>query len=108
LTQINITGSGYSNTQQTTASGLVSPNGVGEGGEMAKKILAAIDGSEHAWKAFDLAADVAKQSGAQLIVLHLVPFEPMSDAMRAFAEAEHMPVEEEKDATTSPGPWATA
>jgi nucleotide-binding universal stress UspA family protein len=63
---------------------------------MAKKILAAIDGSEHAWKALDLAAEMAKQSGAQLIVLHVVPFEPMSEALRAFAEAEHMPVEEEE------------
>jgi nucleotide-binding universal stress UspA family protein len=63
---------------------------------MAKKILAAIDGSEHAWKALDLAADMAKQHGAQLIVLHVVPYEPMSDALRAFAEAEHIPVEEEE------------
>jgi nucleotide-binding universal stress UspA family protein len=63
---------------------------------MAKKILAAIDGSEHAWKALDLAAEMAKQSGEQLIVLHVVPYEPMSEALRAFAEAEHMPVEEEE------------
>ena len=63
---------------------------------MAKKILAAIDGSEHAWKALDLAADMAKQSGAQLIVLHVVPYEPMSEALRAFADAEDMPVEEEE------------
>lgn len=63
---------------------------------MMKKILAAVDGSEHAWKALDLAADMAKQHGAQLIVLHVVPFEPMSEALRAFAEAEHMPVEEEE------------
>ena len=63
---------------------------------MAKKILAAIDGSGHAWKALDLAADMAKQSGAQLIVLHVVPYEPMSEALRAFADAEDMPVEEEE------------
>lgn len=62
---------------------------------MVRKILAAIDGSEHAWKALDLAADMAKQQGAQLIVLHVVPFEPMSAALRDFAEAEHIPVEEE-------------
>jgi nucleotide-binding universal stress UspA family protein len=62
---------------------------------MFKKILAAVDGSEHAWKALDLAADMAKQHRAQLIVLHVVPYEPMSEALRAFAEAEHMPVEEE-------------
>jgi nucleotide-binding universal stress UspA family protein len=63
---------------------------------MIKKILAAIDGSDHAWKALDLAADMAKQCGAQLIVLHVVPFEPISEAMRAFAAAEHIPVEEEE------------
>ena len=63
---------------------------------MIKKILAAMDGSDHAWKALDLAADMAKQHGAQLIVLHVVPFEPMSEALRVFAEAEHMPVEEEE------------
>lgn len=63
---------------------------------MTKKFLAAIDGSEHGWKALDLAADMAKQHGARLIVLHVVPFEPMSDALRAFAQAEHMPVQEEE------------
>ena len=63
---------------------------------MIRKILAAIDGSEHAWKALDLAADMAKQSGAQLIVLHVVPYEPMSEALRTFADAEDMPVEEEE------------
>ena len=63
---------------------------------MTKKFLAAIDGSEHGWKALDLAADMAKQHGARLIVLHVVPFEHMSDALRAFAQAEHMPVQEEE------------
>ena len=63
---------------------------------MTKKILAAIDGSEHGWKALDLAADMARQQGARLIVLHVVPFEPMSDALRAFADAEHIPIEEEE------------
>ena len=62
---------------------------------MTEKILAAIDGSEHAWKALDLAADMAKQHEAQLIVLHVVPFEPVSEALRAFATAEHLPLEEE-------------
>jgi nucleotide-binding universal stress UspA family protein len=62
---------------------------------MNGKILAAIDGSEHGWKALDLAADLAKQQDAELIVLHVVPYEPMSEALRAFAEAEHLPLEEE-------------
>ena len=82
---------------------------------MIRKILAAIDGSEHAWKALDLAADMAQQHSAQLIVLHVVRFEPLSvdrraafsggaaqapgtlgKALPAFAEAERVPVEEEE------------
>jgi nucleotide-binding universal stress UspA family protein len=63
---------------------------------MIKKILAAIDGSEHAWKALDVAAALAKQHGARLIALHVVPVEPVSEALRAFADAEHMSVEEEE------------
>jgi hypothetical protein len=63
--------------------------------EMIKKILAAIDGSEHAWKALDLAKDLAKLHGARLTVLHVVPYEPMADALRAFAAAENLPFEEE-------------
>ncbi len=62
---------------------------------MTGTILAAIDGSEHGWKALDLGADLAKQHGAQLIVLHVVPYEPMSGALRAFARAENLPIEEE-------------
>jgi nucleotide-binding universal stress UspA family protein len=62
---------------------------------MIKKILTAIDGSEHAWKALDLAADIAKQHGARLIVLHVVPIEPVSDSLREFAAAEGLAVEEE-------------
>jgi nucleotide-binding universal stress UspA family protein len=62
---------------------------------MIKKILTAIDGSEHAWKALDLAADIAKQHGARLIVLHVVPFEPVSESLREFAVAEGLAVEEE-------------
>jgi nucleotide-binding universal stress UspA family protein len=62
---------------------------------MTGKILAAIDGSEHGWKALDLAADLAKAREEELIVLHVVPYEPVSEALRAFARAEHLPLEEE-------------
>ena len=59
------------------------------------KVLVAIDGSDHAWKALDLAADLAKLHGARLLVLHVVPYEPLPEALRAFAAAEHIPIEEE-------------
>lgn len=62
---------------------------------MLEKILVAIDGSDHAWKALDLAADYAKLHGAQLIALHVVRHEPVPEGLRAFAEAEHIPLEEE-------------
>lgn len=60
------------------------------------KILVAIDGSDHAWKALDLAADLAKLHEARLIILHVVPYEAVPDALRAFAKAEHIPLEEER------------
>ncbi len=62
---------------------------------MNKKFLVAIDGSDHGWKALDLAADLAKSSGAELIVLHVVPYEPMPDGLAEFAKAEGFSVEEE-------------
>jgi len=63
---------------------------------MFKKILAAVDGSDHAWKALDLAAEMAKHHGAALIILHVVPYQDMPAELRDFAEAEHMPLEEER------------
>lgn len=61
---------------------------------MSKRFLVAIDGSEHAWKALDLAAELAESSAAELLVLHVVAFEPVPNAFREFAEAEHIPIEE--------------
>lgn len=62
---------------------------------MISKILVAVDGSEHAWKALDLACDLATQYGASVIALHVVPYEPMPEALRAFASTEHIRIEEE-------------
>ena len=43
-----------------------------------------------------LAADLAKGRGAELVlVLHVGADEPISEALRAFARAEHLPLEEE-------------
>ena len=63
---------------------------------MIEKLLVAIDGSDHANKALDVACDIAKNHGAKIIVLHVVPFEPLPDAIREFARIEHVPIEEER------------
>ena len=63
---------------------------------MIKKILAAIDGSDHAWKALNLATDMAKLHQAKLVILHVVPEQDISEAIRQFADAEHVPLEEER------------
>ncbi len=63
---------------------------------MSKKFLVAVDGSEHGWKALDLAADLAKASDANLVILHVVPYEPMPEGLEHFANAEGILVEEEK------------
>ena len=39
---------------------------------MFKKIVVAVDGSAHAKRAVDCAADVANKYGAELILLHVV------------------------------------
>ncbi len=63
---------------------------------MDKKFLVAIDGSDHGWKALDLATDLAKASNAELLILHVVPHEPMPEVLTQFARAEGFSIEEEK------------
>ncbi len=60
---------------------------------MAKRFLVAVDGSEHGWKALDLATDLAKLSEAELVVLHVVPYEPVPDGLEEWARMEGIPVE---------------
>jgi len=59
-----------------------------------RKILVALDGSDHGWKALDLAADLAKRYEAELTILHVVAYEPMPEELRKLATTEHMRVEE--------------
>jgi nucleotide-binding universal stress UspA family protein len=61
---------------------------------MSGKILVAIDGSDHAWKALELAADLAKARDAEVLVLHVVPYEPLPESLVAFARAENIPLDE--------------
>lgn len=53
-------------------------------------ILAAVDGSDHAFKAFDFAVDLADKYGARLIALYAVTDRPLSDAERRMAENEYL------------------
>lgn len=55
---------------------------------MIKRVLVALDGSEHANKATDLAGEMASRFGADLIVVHVVPDKPLSAAERKMAEVE--------------------
>jgi len=55
----------------------------------AKTIVVAIDGSDHANKAFDLAADLAATNTAKLIVLHVLPDAPLSEEERHLAAVEY-------------------
>ena len=62
---------------------------------MIKKFLVAVDGSDHGWKALDMAASLAKLLDAELVVMHVVPYERMSEGLKQFAKAEGIPIEEE-------------
>jgi nucleotide-binding universal stress UspA family protein len=66
---------------------------------MIKKFLIAVDGSDHGWRALELAADLAKLKDAELIIMHVVPhvvpYEAILEAHKQFAKAEGIPIEEE-------------
>ena len=62
---------------------------------MVEKILVAIDGSEQAWRAQDLASDIANLYGAELTILHVIPYEPLPEELREYARIEGIPMGEE-------------
>ena len=65
---------------------------------MIKRLLVALDGSDHAGKALELACEVANRFDAELIALHVIPDKPLSKAERRLAEVEfHAPVDESFD-----------
>ena len=55
-----------------------------------KRILVAIDGSEPAWRALDLACDFAKQFDAELVLYHAVTDPALPAELARYAEAEHL------------------
>ncbi len=58
-------------------------------GSVVKTILVAIDGSDHANRAVELAADIAAKYEAKLLLLHVVDNRPLSDDEKRLAEAEY-------------------
>lgn len=61
---------------------------------MVDKVLVAIDGSEQAWKAQDLAGDIAMIYSAELTILHVIPYEPLPEELREYARIEGIPMDE--------------
>lgn len=57
---------------------------------MIKTILTTIDGSKHANKALELAADLAAKYGAKLVVMHVMGHGKVPDALVHMAEVEHV------------------
>ena len=62
---------------------------------MANRILVPIDGSDHGWKALDLAVELARNRDAEIVVFHAMPYEPLPDGLKAFAKVEGISVQEE-------------
>jgi nucleotide-binding universal stress UspA family protein len=63
---------------------------------MFDRILVGIDGSEQAWRALDVAGNLARQCDAELVALHVVHRQAQPSVLRELAEVEHMPLEEEQ------------
>jgi len=57
---------------------------------MIKKILVPVDGSEHASKAIEFAANMAKQSDATMHLLHVVQVTEIPEAIKEFIRSEEI------------------
>ncbi|MFQ5973774.1 MAG: universal stress protein, partial [Alphaproteobacteria bacterium] len=57
---------------------------------MIKRILVPVDGSDCSMRALDLACDMAGRYEAKVVLLHVVPNQPVPQELRRFAEVEHL------------------
>ena len=64
-----------------------------EGEMMVKKILIATDGSSHANKAVQFGSDIAAKYGAEVVLLHVLLRDHLSDSLRHMAEIEYQTAE---------------
>jgi nucleotide-binding universal stress UspA family protein len=58
---------------------------------MIKKLLIALDGSDHSLKAVDFASEIAAALKAKVIILSAVKAQEISKDLRDYAELEHIP-----------------
>jgi nucleotide-binding universal stress UspA family protein len=57
---------------------------------MFKKIMVAIDGSAHAWRATEIAGDMAGKYGAELLLLHVITEGKIPASLAHMLEVEHV------------------
>lgn len=57
---------------------------------MISNILVAVDGSDHAERAIELAADIAAKYGATLHLINVIESAELPNQLRRFAESEHL------------------
>lgn len=57
---------------------------------MLKKILVAVDGSDHSLKAVDYAASISKAMNADLCILFVLRNQSLPKGVLAYADAEHI------------------
>ncbi len=58
---------------------------------MIKKLLIALDGSNHSLKAVDYASEIAAALKAKVIILSVVKAQEIPKGLREYAELEHIP-----------------
>ena len=56
---------------------------------MSRKILIATDGSEHARKAIEMAADIAAHQGAEVFLVHVIPKSGIPEDLHRFIDTEY-------------------
>ncbi len=56
---------------------------------MVQKVLIAVDGSEHAGKAVEFGADLAEKYGAEVVLVHVLLRDDLSENLRHLAEVEY-------------------
>lgn len=57
---------------------------------MTGRILVPVDGSEHSFRALEVACSLAKSEGKKIRLLHVVPSTEIPEALKRFATVEHI------------------